>query len=265
MADDGVLRSARIALAVVLAMLLQGCEVFAMVVIPVAYGVAQAGYEAADAADRESDLQAALTSRTFAYPPNVVGPALQQAAQLDGRSIERGSWVTRSLIVSYPASPPTDGAAGSIAVKSYSRGQFVFSTTIIVLRGPDNGSGEAGRKAGEQLLDAIAADLADIDRQVTTKTVAVDIGAVFDALEQVGQDHGRKVLSRDAASHALRVSFPFFVEGRVAEGGLDITCVAEGSSTIVTLFGDGKSPALDVRKAANALLGELTQLLRQPD
>lgn len=256
----GSRRCARFASALCLALLLQGCAAEA-----VFYTVLVAA-EVADATARESTLQDALTSRTFAYPLPVVGRALQQAAQRDGRSIieSAGSWPTQSLVVSYPASPSTAGAAGSIAVKSYSRGHFVFSTTVIVLRGPA-GSEEAGRKVGEQLLDAMAADLADIERQVATKTLAVDVAAVFDALGQVGEQQGRTVLARDAASHALRVSFPFFIEGRNAEGFLDITCVAAGGSTIVTLVGDGRSPAVEVRKAANAMLAALTEVLRQPE
>lgn len=224
---------------------------------------------AADAADtvaRESDLPDALASRTFDYPLPVVGRALQQAAQRDGRSIESAAYLpTQSLIVSYPASPSTGSAAGLVAVKSYSRGHFVFSTTVIVLRGPDKSSEEVGRKVGEQLLDAMAADLADIERQLATKTVAVDVDAVFDALGQVGQSAGRAVLKRDPASHSLRVSFPFVSGGRNAEGFLDIGCVAQGGSTVVTLVGDGTSPALDVRKAANALLAALTGRLHLPD
>ena len=151
-----------------------------------------------------------------------------------------------------------------MAVKSYSRGQFTFSTTVIAQRGPIGTEG-AGRRVGEQLVDAMAADIANMERQVATKKVAVDVAAVFDALGQVGQRQGRKVLTRDAPSHALRVSFPFFMEGKNAVGFLDITCAAEGGSTIVTLVGDGKSPAVEVRKAANTLLAELTELLHQPE
>jgi hypothetical protein len=246
-------------------MLLQGCVVIpAITVAPLALSAVQVAGDAAYASARESTLQDALTSRTFAYPPIVVGPALRQAARLDGRSIEPGYRPTEDLIVSYTASPSTEGAAGSIAVKTYGHGHVTFSTTVIVLRGT-TGSEEVGRKAGEQLLDAMAADLADIERQVATKAVAVDVGAVFDALGQVGQRQGRTVLARDAASHSLRVSFPFFIEGRNAEGVLDVTCVAEGGSTLVTLVGDGKSPAIEVRKAANAVLAALTELLRQPE
>lgn len=271
MADCGSRRPARFGLAAVLPVLvlLPGCAVLGVTNVAVVgiQGVglaAEATYDATNATARESTLQDALATRTFAYPPVVVGPVLQQAAQIDGRRIEGSFRLNEALIVSYAASPSTGGAAGSVAVKSYSRGQFTFSTTVIVLRGP-TGSEEVGRKVGDQLLDAMAADIADMERQVATKTVAVGVAAVFDALGQVGQRQGRKLLTRDAQSYAMRVSFPFFMEGRNAEGFLDIACVAEGSSTIVTLVGDGKSPAVEVRKAANALLAALTELLRQPE
>lgn len=259
-AGHGCWRSPRIALAATLPVLvlLHGCAAEL-----VFYGAFLAA-EAADAVARESTLKDALTSRTFAYPLPVVANALQQAAQLDGRRIERGYRPGEGQIVWYAASPSTGGAAGSVVLKSYSRGQFTFSTTVIVLRGPA-GSDEAGRRVGEQLLDAMAADLADIERRVATRTVAADVAAVFDALGQVGQREGREVLSRDAASRSLRVSFPFFMEGRSAEGFLDIACAAQGSSTIVTVVGDGKSPAIEVRKAANAVLAALTELLRLPE
>ena len=55
------------------------------------------------------------------------------------------------------------------------------------------------------------------------------------------------------------------MEGRSAEGILDTTCVAARDRTIVTLVGDGKSPALEVRKASIALLAALTGMLRQPE
>lgn len=264
MADCGSRRPARIALAAVLPVLvlLHGCVGY--YIVQGALFAAEVASSAADAAARESTLPDALASRTFAYPLLVAVPALEQAAQFDGRRIERSTWPPEPLIVWYAASASTNGASGSVAVKSYSRGQFTSSgTTVIVLRGP-TGSDEVGRKVGAQLLDAMAADLADIERQVATKTVAVDVATVFDALGQVGQRQGRKVQTRDAPSHSLRVSFPFFTEGRSADGFLDIACVAEGGSTIVTLVGDGKSPALEVRKAAIALLAALTGLLRQP-
>jgi hypothetical protein len=265
MADDGSWRPAHIALGAVLPMLLQGCAVIgAISVVDLALNAALVAADVGYVTARESTLQDALASRTFTYPRIVVWPALQQAAHLDGRSQEPGGGWTQGLIVSYAASPSTGGAAGSIAVKAYGRGYVTFSTTVIVLRGP-TGSDEVGRKVGEQLLDAMAADLANIERQVATKTVAVDIATVFDALGQVGQRQGRKVLTRDAPSHSLRVSFPFFMEGRSAEGFLDIACVAEGGSTIVTLVGNGKSPALEVRKAATDLLAALTGLLHQPE
>jgi hypothetical protein len=263
-AGHGCWRSPRIALAATLPVLvlLHGCVGF--YVFQGAMLAAEVGGAAADAAARESTLHDALTSRTFAYPLPVVTTALQQAAQLDGRRIERDYRPGEGQIVWYAASPSTGGAAGSVVLKSYSRGQFTFSTTVIVLRGP-TGSEEVGRKVGEQLLDAMAADLAGIERQVATKTVAVDVAAVFDALGQVGQSQGRKVLVRDATSRSLRVSFPFFIEGRNAEGFMDITCVAESGGTTVTLVGDGKSQVVEVRKAANALLYALTELLHQPE
>lgn len=248
-------RCARIAWAPCLGLLLQGCAAEAIF-----YTVLIAA-EVADAVARESTLQDALVSRTFSHPLIVVVPALDQAAQLDGRRAEGGYRFNEGLIVSYTESPSTGGAGGSVTVKMYSRH---LSTTVIILRGP-RGSEEAGRKVGEQLLDAMAADLADIERRVTTKTVAVDVATVFDALGQVGQRQNGKVLTRDAPSHSLRVSYPYFVEGRNAEGFLDISCVAEGGSTIVTLVGDAESPAVAVRKAANAVLAALTGLLRQPE
>ena len=178
----GPWRPARIALGAALPVLLQGCGVIGAVnVAPLALNTVLVAGEAGYVATGESTLQDALASRAFAYPRIVVGPALQQAAQLGGRSIERGSWASEALIVSYVGSPSTGGATGSIAVKSYGRGLVTFSTTVIVLRGP-SGSEEAGRKVGEQLLDAMAADLANIERQVTVKTVAVDVATVFDAL-----------------------------------------------------------------------------------
>ncbi len=263
MVDNGSRRPARIALGAVLPMLLQGCMVIpATAVAPLALSTALVAADEAYVATRQWTLQDALTSRTFAYPPIVVGPALEQAARLDGRSLEPGGRPTGGLIVSYAASPLTGGAAGSIVVKSFGRGYINFSTTVIVLRGPTGGE-EAGRKVGEQLLDAMAADLADIERQVAVNTFPVDVATVFDALGQVGQRQGREVLTRDTLSHSLRVSFPFFMEGRSAEGFLGITCVAESGSTILTLVGDGKSPALEVRKASIALLDALTGLLRQ--
>ena len=82
-----------------------------------------------------------------------------------------GGW-TEGLIVSYAASPSTGGAAGSIVVKAYVCGHVTFSTTVIVLPG-STGSDEVGRKGGERLLDAMAADLANIERQVRIAAIAL--------------------------------------------------------------------------------------------
>lgn len=249
----------RLASALCLALLLPGCSVVpAILVAPLAVNAAVATADLAYTAAGESALPDALASKAFAYPMIVVAPALDQAARSDGRRIESaGSWA--ALTVSYPASASTGDGAGSIVVKSYSHGVVTFSTTVIVLRGA-TGSEAAGRRAGAQLLDAMAADLADIEHRRATKTVPVDIGAVFDALGQVGQRQGREVLARDAAAHSLRVSFTSYA----AQNGLDITCVAAGDGTVVTIVGDAESPVLEVRKAANSLLAALMERLGQP-
>ena len=115
MADDGSRQRAHIALAAVLPVLvlLHGCAVLGVgnVVVRGIQGTMLAA-DAGEAAVWESTLQDALTSRTFAYAPIVVGPVLQQAAQLDGRRIEGSFRFNEALIVSYAASPSTGGAAG---------------------------------------------------------------------------------------------------------------------------------------------------------
>ena len=185
---------------------------------PMAIQAALGGAELAHAYGTEPIPPDALASRTFAYAPIIVRPAIEQAAQRDGRRIEGNR---SALIVSYPASPSTGNDAGSIAVESHGRGLVTFTTTVIVRRGP-LGSVEAGRRAGEQLLDAVAADLADIERRVATKKIALDVATVFDALVQVGQGQGRELLARDDTIHSLRVSV------LTLGGYLDISCVASG-------------------------------------
>ena len=111
MADYGSRRPARIVLAAVLPVLVLLHECAAELVF---YGIqgTMLAADAGEAAVWESTLQDALTSRTFAYAPIVVGPVLQQAAQLDGRRIEGSFRFNEALIVSYAASPSTGGAAG---------------------------------------------------------------------------------------------------------------------------------------------------------
>lgn len=262
----GFRRGVAIAGAASLPLLLQGCAVIpAIAVAPLAIDAALLVADAVDTSARESSLRGALSSRTFDYPlPVVCGRSLRQAARHDGRTIEPARQKVWSWIVSYPAPPSAGTSAGAVLVECYSRGHFVFSTTVVVLPGRA-GDAADGLRVGEHLLDALAADLAGIAHRSVTTTLAADAADVFDALAQVGAVRGRKVLARDAAACSLRVSYPFFLEGRNAEGALDIACRAEGSRTIVTLVGDDTIPELETRRGAEALLADLAALLGLPE
>lgn len=258
-------RSRRAAQAALLALLpalvlLHGCAAEL-----VFYGVqgAMLVAQGVDAAARESAVRdaPALATRTFAYPRDTVcARALVQAAQRDGRTIEAGFPQPGPLIVAYPASPSTGAPAGRLAVECYARGYTGLSTTVIVLAGGAS-SDETSRRVGEQLLDALASDIDDIARQVVRKVYAFDSAAVFDALVRAAAGKDRKVAMRDAASCSMRLSYPFFQEGRSVEGVLEVACRADDGRTIVTITGDGKGPDLEVRRASDVLLAELSAQL----
>lgn len=265
MAYHGVPRAGRIALVAVLPVLLlvQGCA--AEVIFWSTMLAVDAADNASREAARESALQHALAARNFAYPHTVVCTrALVQAAQRDGRRIESGYPQSGPMVVSYPAAPSIDTAGGKLVVECHRRGYTGRDTTVIVVNG-GAGSDEASREVAEQLLDALAVDVDDIARQVVGKTFAADVKTVFDALGRVGASQGRQVVAIDAATHSLRVSFPYFVEGRSAQGMLDVACLADSGQTTVTITGDGKSPDLDVRKAADAVLADLVRVLGLPE
>lgn len=94
-------------------------------------------------------------------------------------------------------------------------------------------------------------------------TVGYTATDVYTAAEREVEKNDRQIVERDAASHVLRVSYPFSLLKNNWGGTIKLICLADIYGTTVVLFGDGRDALPRVRAIGQEMLGDLVAALRR--
>jgi hypothetical protein len=175
---------------------------------------------------------------------------------------------TSAVVVSKSSAPSPSAEAGvRVRVKCFYVGGpwpsslYPNPSTVVAVSSVARGDDEAARTFAVEILDALSTYLASLEPQTADKVLDQDVAVVRAAIAKLSEGWFTRVgiLDQDTASNFYRVDY------RTPNGGRSVTMTIAlagiGSTTTVTVVGDGNQPEGAFRSDALLFLHDLSTAL----